>query len=432
MLLVYASLAEMASMSPTAGGQYHWVSEFAPPQHQKMLSYLVGWLSAIGWQVFLASVCFMQGGIIQGLIALNVPDYDFKPWHATLLTMGASAFAILFNTLLAAKLPLLEGFVLILHIAGFFAVILPLWIMAPRAPASALVTFSNNGGWSSTGLSAMVGLTTPLTALIGYDCSVHMSEEIRDASITLPRAIMWSVVGNALLAFLMSITLIFTMGDTDSLLGTSYGQPFIQLFYNATRSHAAATVMTSIVIVMLCACCVSEVATASRQLWSFARDFGLPGSAWLSVVPRGWNLPVRSVLVSFVVTSVLACINIGSTAALNAINSLGGVSVLTSYFVTIGCLVWRRLYGAPLPPRRWSLGRFGLAVNIGALLFVAPLWFFSFWPQVVPITAVSMNWASTMFVATIIFAMAWYAVRGKNEYTGPVVQMKRETEGFGR
>ena len=25
MLLVYASLAEMASMSPTAGGQYHWV-----------------------------------------------------------------------------------------------------------------------------------------------------------------------------------------------------------------------------------------------------------------------------------------------------------------------------------------------------------------------------------------------------------------------
>lgn len=183
---------------------------------------------------------------------------------------------------------------------------------------------------------------------------------------------------------------------------------------------------------MLCACCASEVATASRQLWSFARDFGLPGSAWLSVVPRGWNLPVRSVLVSFVVTSVLACINIGSTAALNAINSLGGVSVLTSYFVTIGCLVWRRLYGAPLPPRRWSLGRFGLAVNIGALLFVAPLWFFSFWPQVVPITAVSMNWASTMFVATIIFAMAWYAVRGKNEYTGPVVQMKRETEGFGR
>jgi choline transport protein len=27
---VIASMAEMASMAPTSGGQYHWVSEFAP------------------------------------------------------------------------------------------------------------------------------------------------------------------------------------------------------------------------------------------------------------------------------------------------------------------------------------------------------------------------------------------------------------------
>ncbi|KAI4283790.1 MAG: hypothetical protein L6R35_005046 [Caloplaca aegaea] len=40
--LTYASTAEMASMAPTAGGQYHWVSEFAPPEHQKFLSYIVG------------------------------------------------------------------------------------------------------------------------------------------------------------------------------------------------------------------------------------------------------------------------------------------------------------------------------------------------------------------------------------------------------
>ncbi len=39
---IVLSLAEMASMAPTAGGQYHWVSEFAPRQHQKLLSYLSG------------------------------------------------------------------------------------------------------------------------------------------------------------------------------------------------------------------------------------------------------------------------------------------------------------------------------------------------------------------------------------------------------
>jgi hypothetical protein len=31
-------------------GQYHWVSELAPPSIQKQLSYGVGWLTAMGWQ----------------------------------------------------------------------------------------------------------------------------------------------------------------------------------------------------------------------------------------------------------------------------------------------------------------------------------------------------------------------------------------------
>jgi len=39
---IVLSLAEMSSMAPTAGGQYHWVSEFAPEQYQRILSYLSG------------------------------------------------------------------------------------------------------------------------------------------------------------------------------------------------------------------------------------------------------------------------------------------------------------------------------------------------------------------------------------------------------
>ena len=112
------------------------------------------------------------------------------------------------------------------------------------------------------------------------------AEEIRDASITLPKAIMWSVVINAILGFIMAITLIFTLGDIDSLFASVTRQPFIQLFYNATQSYGGTNAMTAIVVILLAACCVSEVATASRQLWSFARDQGLPGSSWLSKVRR--------------------------------------------------------------------------------------------------------------------------------------------------
>ncbi len=110
------------------------------------------------------------------------------------------------------------------------------------------------------------------------------AEEIQDASLTLPKAIMWSVVPNAALGFLMAVTLIFTLGDVNSIMSTVTNQPFIQVFYNATNSYGATNAMTSIVIILWVSCCISEVATASRQIWSFARDRGLPGSQWLSQV----------------------------------------------------------------------------------------------------------------------------------------------------
>lgn len=95
---------------------------------------------------------------------------------------------------------------------------------------------------------------------------------------------MGSMSINATLVFLMSVTLVFTLGDIDSILETPTGYPFIQVFYNATQSYAATNAMVALVIILLTACCISEVATASRQIWSFARDKGLPGSSWLSRV----------------------------------------------------------------------------------------------------------------------------------------------------
>lgn len=227
----------------------------------------------------------MAGSVIQGLIALNVEGYVWEQYHGTLLTIGVVLFATIFNTFFAAKLPVIEASILILHFCGLFAIIIPLWVLAPRAPVrETLLGFQNNGAWPSTGLSAMIGLTTPLSVIVGYDCSVHMSEEIYDASITLPRAIIWSIVVNGLMAFVMGITLIFTLGDIDSLLNSPTRMPFIQQFYNATQSYGATNAMVAIVVILLTASCISEVATASRQIWSFSRDRGVPGSIWLSKV----------------------------------------------------------------------------------------------------------------------------------------------------
>ena len=75
-----ASLAEMASMAPTSGGQYHWVSEFAPRSQSKFLSYIVGWLAALGWQALVATTAYSSAVIILSMASIYHPEYAMQNW----------------------------------------------------------------------------------------------------------------------------------------------------------------------------------------------------------------------------------------------------------------------------------------------------------------------------------------------------------------
>ena len=92
-----------------------------------------------------------------------------------MLVIAVTVFSVIFNTFLAKKLPAVEGVILIIYIIGFFAIIIPLWVMAPRANAHAVFTqFSNAGAWSSTGTAVMIGMSGSIASLAGFDCAVHM------------------------------------------------------------------------------------------------------------------------------------------------------------------------------------------------------------------------------------------------------------------
>lgn len=94
-----------------------------------------------------------------------------------MLAIGVGCFTVFFNTFLAKKLPFVEGMMLILHIVGVFVIMIPLWVLAPRNNSKAVFTdFMNNGGWSSDGVSFMIGLNAILVSILGFDSSVHMCE----------------------------------------------------------------------------------------------------------------------------------------------------------------------------------------------------------------------------------------------------------------
>lgn len=119
-----------------------------------------------------------------------------------------------------------------------------------------------------------------------------VAEEIRDASDTLPKAIFWGVVLNIILGYLAVFALCYTITDPEAILGTSTGYPCIQLFYNVTKSLTGTNIMVAIIVITLAFAVVCEIATASRQIWSFSRDRGLPFSGFLSKVCQ----PCSSVL----------------------------------------------------------------------------------------------------------------------------------------
>ena len=161
-------MAEMASMIPIAGGPFNWVAILSPPEHRKFLSYMTGWLSVIAWQAFVANTCYICGTLIQGLLVLNHPEYTFQRWHGTLLFYAVLAFGLLVNTYLGRILPRIESLMLLLYILAFFAVLIPLVYLAPHKNAKEVFTvFQNLGGWSTTGLSFMVGFITPMGSFLG-------------------------------------------------------------------------------------------------------------------------------------------------------------------------------------------------------------------------------------------------------------------------
>ena len=143
-------------------------------------------------------------------------------------------------------------------------------------------------------------------------------------------------------------------------------------------------------------------------------------------VTPGWNIPLNAVIVSLLVTICLSLINIGSTAALNAILSLTTASLLTSYVIIISCVLLKRIRGQPLPPRRWSLGRYGGLVNVLALCFLAPIYVFSFFPAATPVTAITMNWSIVMYAGMILFSTSYYVIFGRHTYTPPVTLVRRD------
>lgn len=124
-------------------------------------------------------------------------------------------------------------------------------------------------------------------------------------------------------------------------------------------------------------------------------------------------------MLSLILSILIAFINLGSSEALGIIFSLYSSALVGSYLITISCVLLHRLQGRELPQAGFTLGKWGILCNCIALIFVIPIFIFSFFPTAPKPTASSMNWASTLVGGIGLLATGYYIAWGRKSYSPP-------------
>jgi choline transport protein len=127
-----------------------------------------------GWQATVGSGAYLTGTLVQGLLIMTRPTYVPKNWHATLLYWAVLVFGVVINVSAGWLLPKFEGALLVLHILGFFGIMIPLLTLGPKGNSRELLTtFTNLGGWKTQGLSFCIGIMGNVYAFLG-ECAKLM------------------------------------------------------------------------------------------------------------------------------------------------------------------------------------------------------------------------------------------------------------------
>lgn len=131
----------------------------------------------LAWQTAITSAGFLSGTMIEGLLILNYPDTEFKSYQGILLGYACLLVALFFNTVVSSRLPSVESCILVIHVLGFFAIVIVIGYTAPHgSSADVFKTFLNGGGWSTQGVSLLVGLIGNVFSFTGIE--IHNSPNL--------------------------------------------------------------------------------------------------------------------------------------------------------------------------------------------------------------------------------------------------------------
>lgn len=333
------SLAELASVYPTAGGQYHWTSILAPKKQSRGLSYVCGSINVFSWIGASAAIILIITEYVGTLVTAYNPGIILEGWQYFLIFQFFNLWGLLHNIFASRKSAFLNDIGFILSLLTFFITMVTCLAMAYPKMSSDMVwtTFVNNTGWDNNGIVFLTGLLNSAFMYSGLDSTIHLAEECTNPKRAIPLALLSTVVVGFITSFVYTISIAYSIVDIESLSQSPLDIPLFAIWEQATKSKAFATtfigVLLPITIIGINAC----VQTSSRLTWSFARDNAIMYAKTFEKVHPKLEVPVYSLLLNFFLIFICGCVYLASSTGKCKLRthavSLTSFSIQRSHFL---------------------------------------------------------------------------------------------------
>jgi amino acid transporter len=273
----------------------------------------------------------------------------------------------------------------------------------------------------------------------GYDASAHVAEETVGARISSAWGIFLSVAVSAVVGYIFLFVLTTHLPNLSTLFPTTdeaAASPNISTYYFGQGYAVYETLRYNLdtvgqflgagIAIAMSFCTLSSVASASRMLFAFSRDDGVPGSGWLKKVSHRYRTPSNS-LVTVVVVAFLFTV---AAFYVGALGGPGGGGIAIVIVTAISTIFLYAAYGIPIflgltsegwkSERVWSLGRWSKPVAVVALLWIVVLLVLFSFP-----TSGNISWP--FMALAVVLLVVYYFAWARKRFQGPRV-MGREEE----
>lgn len=431
-LCIGISLAFLGSAIPTSGGLYYYTNYYCPDAFRVPLSFMIGCSNSLGLIGGLCSISY--GFAVQVLSAVYIQqDGAFEITNAK--CYGIFVACVVSNTIiccLATKQAALLQTVSI--IVNVFLVLLFL-IAVPAGKGgdfnSRSFIFSNfeNSRDYGTVWSFALSWMPAIWTIGAFDSTIHCSEEAKNAQRAIPVGIIGSISACWILGWAICIVCAACIkdGDVSRVLESDTGSAMAQIIYDALGKKWAVAFM-SLIAVGQYLMSVSIMIALSRQIWSFARDDGLPVVYnFVKYVNPKIKVPIRATMFAAALGILLGLlVLINGTAGSGALFSLAVASNVLSWGLPVLLIL------LPYGRKRFIPGPFYFGSTISTLINIVSVGWTGYvivlcmFPDSITVDKNSMNYTVVINVGVWLLALIYYFVWGYRFYTGPKSNLEED------